>query len=1184
MIIKEVDFNNIAEFHDNKVEPVFMQYGKECFEFPISLNQIENLWPIFQKLFYYKLYLEKPSCIEPLFDARMFKNDVVIFSRSDKVFKNLSENRDKSAKFGENAYIAIMLREYNNLVILKKMLNLANLSEFKLFVVSKDDFLSDNLEKEFSTLKKKYNKCKNFQIKKANLVVGYINSLILTEEEKLVRYVGNEYKTKLLLGDIILTNEQEKVLNEFMRKQLKMFVDNTSNFKPEYQKVFTLGLVRYAMKYYNTKHTGDFWPYFKLEYGIEIPINKQKQLHKIFGQIMMKNNKIYDRDTTNKIDNITMHSFVSDNSAFQFFDYLLAFWRLDLGRNADKLNNSSEYDQDFNTLIESIKNGMQNIMAHTSLLLNFDSTIPSFKNRIKRILKLINDAFWDNKSINITGNRINSLLNDWINNINGDFQKEKEYVKKHSIKERGTTLFHSPVFMLSTDKSEISIVLPRQRLINCTDQDNPVWIIKYKNNNLNEIDRSNTPTYKHDKISYYVEKEMVNIPLNSLLKEFNIELLSNGKMLKKYKINSANIRLFDENGKWIDYKTQLIPAGNITSYSNNREYPYLLDETVNTTTENDLYVKEFSLINGQVIVVDDQIGLQIGQKIEDGLIESYPISGVKLLSNNKEYLIYNKIPKIILKTNKEKILSTSIVINGKQNKIDETNIKEFKLNNDVKMNGYIIELGNYIINEGLYSVELNFTNGNRKLGDIAYIPKFNYSFEKSPYVFKDTATIVFDSKLKFVQETENIYKDLWNTIKYDKKTFTFIFDKNNRDCCNLVQDRQLKLDYNMNGSNKVLLFDIPAFYWKFSQSDEWNTNKPANILLKDIKNSNKKLYVSGPFDFKKSRITTNDDIDIATEENFIKIQDAKKPYYDLSLIYDWFRNNRNEVYRGIEITINEQEYSLFYVICKSRLKGVNLVGDFTNNKIYGDLLIDGDESYSITITYNDEKICEDYQVENKKFCIDANLRPGNYSVLVYETINEDDDEFDISTESIQLNKKPITKRLINISNLYGKKIILRGYSDLENKYDYHKFGSKYAISKLNLYSYERLKELEPDLGLYGLWNNDFYIDEKLNEKLMSSFRYYTGELGFYLDSGKYKALMNVLIIFPNKLKPESIIILPNDGEPGQYGNIVVNRQKEWIIPLKDYNRMSKFEKYECYSLFDDKIKFDIDIEDEENEF
>ena len=56
MIIKEVDFNNIAEFHDNKVEPVFMQYGKECFEFPISLNQIENLWPIFQKLFYYKLY------------------------------------------------------------------------------------------------------------------------------------------------------------------------------------------------------------------------------------------------------------------------------------------------------------------------------------------------------------------------------------------------------------------------------------------------------------------------------------------------------------------------------------------------------------------------------------------------------------------------------------------------------------------------------------------------------------------------------------------------------------------------------------------------------------------------------------------------------------------------------------------------------------------------------------------------------------------------------------------------------------------------------------------------------------------------------------------------------------------------------------------------------------------------
>ncbi len=443
MLIREVDFKDISSYKNTKVLPVFMQYGMDCYEIATNLRNSKNSWQIFQKIFYYKFYEQFKEYVDSLMDVRLFtssKSDGrILFSHTDKTFHNeKATEKDTAIKFGKLAYIAVFQKHHNNLIVLKKIIRDTKLKDFKLFVAFEEDLSKEKFKKDLEAIKKKFGwKRKSpYKIKKGNLVVGHINGLILSEEEKLIKYIRNEFARKILLGDIILNENQEKVLDKYMKIQLNRLILSSSDFKPDYSRTFALGLVRYAMRNYNKRHTGDFWPHFMNDYGIEINPSKQKILHDEFEMIMYRYQKIYEKNASNKIDNITMHSFVADNSAFQLFDYLFDFWRLDLGRNSDNLNNQEEGEEAFKVLIAAMQDGTKDVMAHTSLLLNFKKTKVVFKNRIKRILKLMNESFWNDTKINETGNIINHILNQMITDYNGAFKKEKKYFSKHTSKEK----------------------------------------------------------------------------------------------------------------------------------------------------------------------------------------------------------------------------------------------------------------------------------------------------------------------------------------------------------------------------------------------------------------------------------------------------------------------------------------------------------------------------------------------------------------------------------------------------------------------------------------------------------------------------------------------------------------------------------------------------------------------------
>lgn len=319
-------------------------------------------------------------------------------------------------------------------------------------------------------------------------------------------------------------------------------------------------------------------------------------------------------------------------------------------------------------------------------------------------------------------------------------------------------------------------------------------------------------------------------------------------------------------------------------------------------------------------------------------------------------------------------------------------------------------------------------------------------------------------------------------------------------------------------------------------------------------------------------------MDIADEESEIKCTDIKNPSFDLSKAFDWF-NDRDEIYRTLYIKFDEdKEKRLARVVCKSVLNNVNLIADFDNNILLGDVDIYGNESYTISIKHKDQIICEDKQIVDGKFEVECEneLETGKYEINVYEVVENESDGFDVETSSIILNKEPIIKEIINLSNLDNERIILKGYKDKGNKYYPLYLSYDYYISNLKRTTFNDLINegtlIEEDgevINLYGVWNENI---DYLDKDVMNSFVWYKGTLMLNKNGMTYK-LSNVLMMFTDKLDMKSIYVFIPD-EQDDYSGLVIYIEKEQrqIVTGYQYKKLTRQQKRQC-EMFDDNRNY-----------
>lgn len=987
--------------------------------------------------------------------------------------------------------------------------------------------------------KRKRNRLK---IAKTKNVIARINEEILSDAEKFYLKVEKEYDKKILLGDIVINDDEENLLKQYMQNELLSLDKFGTRFKPKRMKVFAFGLVRFAMKYYSE---GKFWPFFKDEYGVAIKTNNQHEIHDWFSYIMKNTGKTYDDKLPQKIDNISLHSFVTDKCSRQFFDYLFDFWRKELNRNIENIYGDG--NELFKELIGEIKLnnsvGINNVMKHTSMALELNEK--SCRLRVRRFLKLMDECFWNGDVIPETGNRFNELLRDWMATSNGKFQREFQ-IKTREKGVRGQKLLSKPQLQVKYINSSFSLRLPKEILPHCTEEEQPFWRIEAEG--IEPIVKY--PILMRGSVFLYTEETKTEIPAEMLFKRISITLYSERRKYVAFAIKADEVRFFNEDGKHIDHSVSL-PAGNLFCYSAVKEIPQILykDKQTPQIAEN-MFIGIYQAVKGDIVLLHNNHAVQVGEKINEGLSGNSRVGGVEAVSGNVSYSIYSKLPKILFKAPKEKIGGVAIMISGidRPYRLIDFPYHEFKIDDSLdEIYAYIIDLNDFISNEGRYQIAINIPNSQKQYAyNLCYIKDFAFGFENAPYIFTDAGSICFGKNLNI-----EIKGDKWD-IDGDTNRLNLNFNPVSAEFSkDYIEDWELKLNYKLSGEIISLKFELPVFLWKYRKNDDWSISEPADLFLKNLPN---KLYVKGPFNFNdKGKNKLFLDLKNADSEDTDMFAEPVKDEDCFAFPFGNFKSwlNQDIVRRRIKLQLDGKEYSFVDVYCRSVVLSHNLTGDFESGKLYGDFNVFGGGEYTVAIKKDDKIIAEDIPLIEGKFELETEITFGVYSISVYELF-DDDSGFDSFNVEIGLYNIEIR----DLKNLAKKKINLKAIKNISGKYAPIKLDYEYSLENLTKTDVATLQG--KDIELLGLWREDL-SDEQLSELPMY-------ECGISNNKGD---TFKGLLLFYSRIDTKSAVVLEltRDGAVSLYYDSYRHR----LIPEIQVNKFQKYEKFKRTTVLQDDI-------------
>ena len=930
-------------------------------------------------------------------------------------------------------------------------------------------------------------------------LIAHINGKVLSDKEKFYRRIEKEFDRTTLIGDIDISSEEEWQLKKYMLDALDIVA--FGNGVVSHPKIFAFGLVRYAMKHYESK---TFWPFLKQEYGISIPGVNQWRVNEKFKDIMQENNKLYDDCDNNYIHNICMHAFVCDKYAYKFFDYMFDFWRLDLSRSLENCIDDNGNNL-FDILIEEVANGGQDIKLHTSMALKMNPK--GCKNRFRRVLRMIDNCYWNDADYSSSRNRITVLFNKWKNDPKSSFAKEIAKTTSSRRGGRGEKLLSRPTIVFSPSDNSFKLHLPKQVLRGCSEDENPYWSISVRDKNKKVL-----ANLLRGKAFLFTEEMSIKIDKEDLFEEINIKLSSENGVYYRRTIKKDDLRFFNSKLRNIDsyedYITKdvsyiLVKKDNSISYVNGSF------ETCDKSGDDyDLYLIEPSV--GDILILPNNHALSFGQPLVEGIISEHRIDGVKAIHDDVEYRTTSHLEKLFFKCSKQKIKGTSIKVLHASEQIYfgraiDNDLLEFKLDDNLDdIYGYIIDLNSFIKDNGIYSLQLSIPGYSVRTYNICYINGFGYNFIGAPYIFKDFGTIEFPKNLLFKTNKD------W-VIEANKNYLEFSIVESEREINKYVKDRKLKLEYMFSQYSVDMIFDLPVLYWKYDVNDAWYTQKPGDVMIKTLP---KKIYIAGDLSLSNAKMRIGsfgelDDSEIGTN------YDKENGVYFFRTVDIIAALNRDLLYRNLRIIVNDQEETFLRIVCRSDVRSQSISGDFKKKKIYGYFDIFGDSDYMVTIKRGDKVIEEDIPLKDGKFEVDCDVEEGFYSLNLYE-IEDDDSGFgSISYKLGEYSLEVIDERNFNGKNLVIKYIRNRNklLSDLQLNYTY-------VVKELRKVDYFK------DIGEGNIYT---WLYDPYDNETMSSFEYFFGQLGS-IKNGEFGFISKAVVIIDNDQNMNEVIInMINDG-------------------------------------------------------
>ncbi len=851
---------------------------------------------------------------------------------------------------------------------------------------------------------------------------------VSTQERKLKNRILREFKKKSLLGDIQISDDEFDILIEYLKEKYKYMKASRQHIVID--PVLCVALVQIGIRYYDKA----YWPHVRrMLDGEKINANNQGWIGTSFVETLKQCGKLQVENNDN-VDNILMHSFVSNVFAEKFFDFLYAFYKIDLDRDINRLDKET-----MNELIEIIQKNDNTgrtyfLVEHTADAVR--KNIKGAKIRIRRYLKLIDKAFWGEPLPLSSSNRLMQLFLTWKDN-DAEFVKEKT---THGGKgKRGKKSYASPHIKYFEKNEKFKLVLPSQ-IIRFNDFTNITWNIEsvhYSENiEINPYAQGVTG-YKTDPLEIEIKKE-------GLFDNFSISLMDGDEKLRTFRIAKEEIRFFDLEGDYI--RNDAIPQGQVYSFTKKGVKPE--SEAIIECFDNDVLVMtEYDFVNGDIIRISNEKPISIGGKIEEGIMNRGSVSEVFAGNFGNRIPVYKIIPEVFVKMLPSRIIGTAIKINNQtyhfaSEKGVAPGITEFDLMDRTGEKGYLIRLDKFGCREdGKYNVSIDVPNDRtNRQWKFMLIKDLEFEFDGSPYIFKSRGTISLPRELKF-ESKGNIHKEL-------RERSRFTFDIQPGESYFILE--YLGIDIN---------FEIPTLSYKFN-GEEWHNAPHVDIWHSDF---NPKLYIKYNADVIQIFLDDEgydedyeEDDEKDTEEHIKKITKNKSKGLfecDLNIFKSWF--GRENVSRQIFLKLPDCDEPIPFVrvVTKSIFNSGLLKADFENEELVGEFDIIGQSEYFVDIEFDKNKIVEKAKQKNKQLRIPSELKTGMYKVTVYES-EEDESGFG---DSIFYEIGSFITELLNPKNLSNTSIEITMIHLAEDKTSYLPLSACYQIVDLKHKDCENLQ-------------------------------------------------------------------------------------------------------------------------------
>ena len=1097
-------------------DPSFSPKLDKCYKPAIVvIKRKVYLVDTWKELFKLLLFLE---CFRSKDGMKRIEYDKDVRKVSGKLIISSSHDEGEMfTKFAPGLAVRVFQKDYNNLVILKLIEYYTKKTPDLYFLEYNDGAVPLNLEKakkaKAEELRAKY----GYKSGSTKHLIAHINGKVLSEEEKFYTRIEKEFDHLTLIGDVDLDEEGERLLKRYMQRILTS-LRHDIDYRIPHEKVFAIGLVRVALKHYASK---TFWPYVAKEYDTQVPVNCQARINDNFTRIIKKYGKPYD-DNYPPTQNMCMHAFICNKCADQFFDYAFDFWRLDLSCNQENLITDDGEDL-FDVLVDEIRrNGesnIPNVMIHTTMALKLNQR--GCKIRFRRILRMIDDAFWNDTDFSGSSNRITRLFVEWKDKDSSAFVKERSRIGRKRQGGRGEKLLAKPTFMYEDGK--LSLQLPRQRLRSYVEEDYPVWSIAVGVNSY-QVE----PELIQGRISWFTEECRIPVGFGELFDTFQISLASKSAQYHKWVIKEDPYRFFTSHGRGIEAGDYISKDVRQIIVRKPASLEYLNGTFVgegDVSPEAYLYMLEPE--DGDVLILNDEKAYSIGCPLREGVMGHYTANGVEAVAEGQRYPVVRAPERVFFKADQRSFKGTSLTIlkNGKQiafTQVSSHLYHEFRIEESLKdIYGYILDLNEYITEEGLYDVELRVPGLQSRRYRFCYIRSFDYEFLDAPYLFDDYGVITFPKELEIDRSRD------WEIVD-ERKLLVFHLEEDGRDENPYVQNRTLSLPYAIEDVELKLCFELPVLYWKFRKDDTWSFKRPTDLALKDIP---QRIYLEGTVDLSNAVLSVQNSSDLDSSELRTEHDSASGLFYfrsaDLRTML-----GRNQQTRQLRVSVGEKDTFFFNAICRSAVNNMTLSGDLLNGRIYGHFGIVGSSDYMVTVRHNGELIEEDIPLKNGDFSLNCEVEEGEYIIFLYEL---EDDDSGFGSISYELGQYTLTLR--DIRNLSGKTAVIQSISGRNEQYN-----EELRLGRGRVYYINDLQPADITIAedMYSYLHN-------FEEDDLSGFAFYKGELwcGNELTQTKAK-VCNVIVCFDD-MKDSSNVLINVIDEDGYKGPLLYNSNNASLL-------------------------------------